>query len=142
MKNLLLKNKAILPETSYFILRFSTGMMMCYYHGWSKITADVSRWEKLGSSLTQWIGSEILNIPLGFMASFAESIGALFIAIGFLSRPAAFLLGFTMLVASSKKIGEVGIDGSELPLLFLMLSIVVLLKGSGKYSVDQYLFKK
>jgi len=115
---------------------------MCYYHGWSKITADVSRWEKLGSSLTQWIGSEILNIPLGFMASFAESIGALFIAIGFLSRPAAFLLGFTMLVASSKKIGEVGIDGSELPLLFLMLSIVVLLKGSGKYSVDQYLFKK
>ena len=140
MKNLLLNNKAILPETSYFILRFCTGIMMCYYHGWSKLLSDASLWEKLGKTLTQWIGIDTLSVPLGLMAAFSESIGALLIAIGLLTRPAAFLLGFTMLVASYKKLSEVGIDGSELPILFLILSLVILLKGPGKYSLDRKLF--
>lgn len=142
MKNLLLSDKVLFPETSYFLLRFCTGIMMCYYHGWSKLLSDTSRWEGLGNALTQWIGLDVLKVPLGFMAAFSESIGGLLIAIGLLTRPAAFLLGITMMVASSKKISEVGIDGSELPLLFLMLSIVILFKGSGKYSLDRTLFKK
>tara|TARA_B100000579_G_C22823612_1_gene851919 strand:- start:473 stop:820 length:348 start_codon:yes stop_codon:yes gene_type:complete len=115
---------------------------MCYYHGWSKLIADSSRWERLGNNLTQWIGFDMLTVPLGFMAAFSESIGALFIAFGLLTRPAAFLLVFTMLVASSKKLLEAGIDGSELPILFLILSLVILFKGSGKYSLDRIFFKK
>ena len=114
--------------------------MMCYYHGWSKLLSDASLWEKLGKTLTQWIGIDTLSVPLGLMAAFSESIGALLIAIGLLTRPAAFLLGFTMLVASYKKLSEVGIDGSELPILFLILSLVILLKGPGKYSLDRKLF--
>lgn len=142
MKNLLLNNKSLFPETSYFILRFFTGIIMCYYHGWSKLLSDSSSWERLGNSLTQWIGLDSLKVTFGFMAAFSESIGALLIAIGFLTRPAAFLLGFTMMVASSKKISEAGIDGSELSLLFLMLSIVILIKGPGKYSLDQTISQK
>ncbi len=142
MKNLLLSTKSFLPETSYIILRFFTGVMMCYYHGWSKLISDSERWEQLGNSLTQWIGFDALNVPLGFMAAFSESIGALFIAFGFMTRPAALLLGFTMLVASSKKLSETGIEGSEMPLLFLMLSFVIYLKGSGRLSLDRLLFKK
>lgn len=107
MKNLLLNKKLLFPETSYFILRFSVGIMMCYYHGWSKLLSDASLWEKLGKTLTQWIGIDTLSVPLGLMAAFSESIGALLIAIGLLTRPAAFLLGFTMLVASYKKLSEV-----------------------------------
>jgi putative oxidoreductase len=142
MKNLLLSTKSFLPETSYIILRFFTGVMMCYYHGWSKLISDSERWEQLGNSLTQWIGFDALNVPLGFMAAFSESIGALFIAFGFMTRPAALLLGFTMLVASSKKLSETGIEGSEMPLLFLMLSLVIYLKGSGRLGLDRLLFKK
>ena len=115
---------------------------MCYYHGWSKLLSDSSCWERLGNNLTQWIGLDSLKVTFGFMAAFSESIGALLIAIGFLTRPAAFLLGFTMMVASSKKISEAGIDGSELSLLFLMLSIVILIKGPGKYSLDQTISQK
>jgi putative oxidoreductase len=142
MKNLLLNNKSFFPETSYFILRFFSGVMMCYYHGWSKLLSDSSRWERLGNAVTQWIGFESLSVGFGFMAAFSESIGALLIAIGLLTRPAAFLLGITMLVASSKKLSEAGIDGSELPILFLILNLVVILKGPGKYSLDHYLLKK
>ena len=140
MKNLLLNKKSLFTETSYLILRFTFGIIMCYYHGWSKLLSDTSRWERLGNTLTKWIGLDVLKIPLGFMAAFSESIGALLIAIGLLTRPAAFLLGITMLVASSKKLSEAGVDGSELPILFLILSLVILLRGPGKYSLDNTLF--
>ncbi len=140
MKNLLLNKKSLFPETSYLILRFTFGIMMCYYHGWSKLLSDTSRWERLGNTLTKWIGLDALKIPLGFMAAFSESICALLIAIGLLTRPAAFLLVITMLVASSKKLSEAGVDGSELPILFLILSLVILLRGPGKYSLDNTLF--
>ena len=140
MNNLLVKNRALFPETSYFTLRFCTGIIMCYYHGWSKLLSDTSRWERLGNSLTQWIGLDSLSVPLGFMAAFSESIGALLIAFGLLTRPAAFLLGITMLVATSKNLMKGGIDGSELPLIFLILCIYILLKGAGKYSLDRKLF--
>jgi putative oxidoreductase len=90
--------------------------------------------------LTQSIGLDVLSVPLGFMAAFSESIGALLIAFGLLTRPAAFLLGITMLVASTKKLSEAGIKGSELPLLYLILCIIILLMGSGKYSLDRKFF--
>ena len=140
MKILLLNNRSLFPDTSYFALRFCTGIFMFYYHGWSKLLSDSSRWEGLGNTLTQSIGLDVLSVPLGFMAAFSESIGALLIAFGLLTRPAAFLLGITMLVASTKKLSEVGIDSSELPLLYLILCIIILLKGSGKYSLDRKFF--
>ena len=70
---------------------------MCYFHGWSKLISDSDRWNRLGLTLTQWIGFENLSTPLGFMATFAESIGSIFIVIGLMTRPMAFLLFFTML---------------------------------------------
>jgi len=141
MKNILVRYKSFWPETSYFILRFSTGLMMCYYHGWSKILGDSDRWARLGNGLTQWIGLDRLNVPLGFMAAFSESIGALFLAVGFMTRPTSFLLAFTMLVATIKNITGVGIEKAELSLLFLILSCVIFMRGSGKCSLDQLFFK-
>ena len=141
MKNILVRYKSFWPETSYFILRFFSGLMMCYYHGWSKILGDSDRWARLGNGLTQWIGLDILNVPLGFMAAFSESIGALFLAVGFMTRPTSFLLAFTMLVATIKNITGVGMEKAELSLLFLILSCVIFMRGSGKYSLDQLFFK-
>ena len=141
MKNLLVGKKSFLPDISYFILRFSTGLMMCYYHGWSKILGDTDRWSRLGNGLTQWIGLEVLNVPLGFLAAFSESIGALLLAVGFMTRSTSFLLAFTMLVATIKNITGVGMEKAELSLLFLILSCVIFMRGSGKYSLDQLFFK-
>lgn len=131
-----------LSSLSYFVFRFSTGLMMCYFHGYGKLTADSERWYRLGKNITQFLSSDTLAIPLGFIASFSESIGALLIAIGLFTRPMAFLLGFTMIVASTKKLSEVGFNGSELPILYLILSLVILIGGSGKYGLDKFILKR
>jgi putative oxidoreductase len=128
-------------DISLLIARVFTGYLMLSLHGWGKITAGTDRWKGLGSGLSDLIGLDFLSIPLGFMASFAESIGALLIILGLTSRPAAFLLAFTMFVAVNKKLPG-GIKGAELPLLFLCLSLVIMLSGAGKYSLDHLLKRK
>ena len=118
-KSLLFSEKTHLNATLLFI-RLCAGFLMVYLHGWSKLMAGTNRWERLGSSLAEAIGLDFMSIPLGFMASFAKSIAAIFLIFGFTTRPAAFLLSFTMLVASIKKL-ELGLKAAELPLLFLLL---------------------
>lgn len=129
------------PHLSLFLARIATGGLMFYLHGWSKLLAGPNRWERLGNTITNFIGLDVLSIPLGFMASFAESIAALLILIGLFTRPASFLLTFTMLVAVFKKLPN-GLKGAELPLLFLTLSVIIMLSGAGKYSIDNYLLNK
>jgi uncharacterized membrane protein YphA (DoxX/SURF4 family) len=108
-------------DVSLLFARLFMGYLMLTLHGWGKITTGTDRWNRLGSSLSDLIGLYFLSIPLGFMASFAKSIGALLIIIGLTTRPAAFLLAFTMFVAVCKKLpGD--IKGTELPALFLCLS--------------------
>ena len=128
-------------DLSALIARIFTGYLMLSLHGWGKITAGTDRWKGLGSGLSDLIGLDFLSIPLGFMASFAESIGAVLIIIGLTTRPAAFLLAFTMFVAVCKKLPG-GIKGAELPALFLCLSLVIMLSGAGKYSFDYFLKQK
>lgn len=128
-------------DLSALIARIFTGYLMLSLHGWGKITAGTGRWKGLGSGLSDIIGLDFLSIPLGFMASFAESIGAVLIIIGLTTRPAAFLLAFTMFVAVCKKLPG-GIKGAELPALFLCLSLVIMLSGAGKYSFDYFLKRK
>lgn len=128
-------------DLSALIARIFTGYLMLSLHGWGKITAGTDRWKGLGSGLSDLIGLDFLSIPLGFMASFAESIGAVLIIIGLTTRPAAFLLAFTMFVAVCKKLPG-GIKGAELPALFLCLSLVIMLSGAGKYSFDYFLKRK
>ena len=138
LNSFLFSNKS-LTNTALLLGRITTGFLMVKLHGWSKLMAGTERWEGLGSQLAEAIGVDFVSIPLGFMASFAESIAAVLIILGLTTRPAAFLLAFTMLVASFKKL-EGGLKAAELPLLFLILSLIILLCGAGKYSLDHRIF--
>ena len=109
-------------------------------HGINKISAGTIKWERLGSALTDLIGFESLKVFFGFMASFAESIGAIFIAFGFLTRFSSSLLFFTMIVASLKHYLEG--DFSELAFIYALICFTLIISGSGKYSVDNILKKK
>lgn len=122
------------------LLRVVPGLLMFFNHGLGKISSGTDRWNRLGHALTDIIGLEFLSVFFGFMASFAESICALFIVLGFLARPSSFLLLFTMVVASLHHI----IDGdfSELALIYALISLVIMINGSGKYSIDKYLFDR
>ena len=118
----------------FLFLRVFAGGMMFYYHGFAKITAGTDRWDRLGSRLSEFIGLDFLSIPLGFMASFSESIAALFIMFGVFIRPSSFLLIFTMLVASLSNIARKGIDGSELSVIYLFLFTIIFIRGNDKFS--------
>lgn len=137
--NFFLFSTKSLTNTALLVGRITTGFLMVKLHGWSKLMAGTERWEGLGSKLAEIIGLDFMSIPLGFMASFAESIAAVLIILGLTTRPAAFLLAFTMMVASFKKF-EGGLKAAELPLLFLTLSLIILLCGAGKYSLDHRIF--
>ena len=125
---------------SLLLLRFIPSIMMIYKHGWNKIISGYEKWNSLGSALTDFIGLEFLNTFFGFMASLSESVGMVFVIVGLFTRPAAFLLLFTMLVASVNHI----VDGKfpELALMYFFVMLVLSISGPGKISLDYHLFSK
>ncbi|MDR3606030.1 MAG: DoxX family protein [Oligoflexia bacterium] len=84
--------------------------------------------------------------PLAFLAIMAESAGALGLIVGLLSRVAAFGVASNMTVAlflslpngffmnwSSNQKGE----GIEYHLLMLCLTLIVMIRGGGAFSLDR-----
>ena len=127
-------------DIGILILRIFPGVVMFLNHGLNKISAGIAKWERLGGALTNLIGFESLKIFFGFMASYAESIGALFIMLGLLTRFSSFLLFFTMIVASLKHYFEG--EFSELAFIYGCIYFALIISGPGKYSVDNILKKK
>lgn len=127
-------------DIGILILRIFPGVVMFLNHGLNKISAGIAKWERLGGALTNLIGFESLKIFFGFMASYAESIGALFIMLGLLTRFSSFLLFFTMMVASLKHYFEG--EFSELAFIYGCIYFALIISGPGKYSVDNILKKK
>ena len=121
-------------------LRVFTGFLMLQNHGLSKITAGTDRWERLGHALTDIIGIDSFHVFFGFLASLAESLGAILISIGLFTRVSSFLLFFTMMIACLKHFFKG--DFSELAFVYAVICIVFIITGSGKYGLDYYFFRK
>ena len=111
---------------------------MVFNHGWGKITAGPEKWDRIGHALTDIIGFEFLSTFFGFMAAFSESVCALLIVFGLFTRPASILLMFTMFVASMNHV----IDGEipELAIMYFAVTLVLILIGPGKFSLDNRYF--
>ena len=96
---------------------------------------------------------ESLDIPLpkinAIMAGGTECVGGLLLALGLFARPAAVPLIFTMLVAywtaDREALNAIGSDPDKFvtaaPFLFLLASLIVLVFGPGKLSLDSLLGK-
>ena len=96
---------------------------------------------------------ESLGIPLpkvnAIMAGGTECAGGLLLALGLFARPAAVPLIFTMLVAywtaDREALNAIGSDPDKFvtaaPFLFLLASLIVLVFGPGKLSLDALLGK-
>lgn len=107
-------------------------------HGYGKILHPFS-----------WMGAESI-VPGIFqaLAALAEFGGGISIILGFLSRLSAFGLICTMVVAvfTSKfingleLIGKKGGPSYELAFVYLILSILFFIVGTGKFSIDKKLF--
>jgi putative oxidoreductase len=76
------------------------------------------------------------------LAVFAEFICSIFLIFGFASRFSAIPLLITMLVAALIVHATDPFIRKELPLLYASIYLVIALAGAGKYSVDNWIFKK
>lgn len=93
---------------------------------------------------------ESLGISSGFFMAIlvgsTEFFGGLALILGLLVRPAAFALFIAMLVAIFSVHINNGLfmsnNGYEYPLSLLVISLMILIDGAGRLSLDNYLVKK
>ncbi|SFV55314.1 DoxX family protein [hydrothermal vent metagenome] len=122
------------PDIAKLLLRISLGVLILF-HGVHKLIYGID-------SVTAMITAEGLPAFLAYGVYIAELIAPIFIILGLYARVAAALLAFNMIVAIYVSYGfaltlsKYGALAWERPLLFLIMSILVILLGSGKYAVN------
>ncbi len=73
---------------------------------------------------------------------FAEVVCSILVMLGFATRLAVIPLIITMLVAAFIVHGDDPFGKKELPLHYVLVYGLLIITGSGKYSIDQWLHKK
>ena len=72
---------------------------------------------------------------------FAELVCGFLVLIGLLTRLSVIPIFITMIVAYFVAHAKDPFDVKQVAFIFLLLSIVIFISGSGKYSVDRLIFK-
>ncbi len=137
-------------DTATMILRVLLGVVF-FPHGMQKLLGWFGGY---GFDGTMGFFTGTLGIPVvfAFLAIIAEGLGSLGLLTGFLTRLSAFGIGVNMVVAifmlhlqhgfymnwSGKQAGE----GYEFHLLVIAMTIVLIIKGGGKWSVDRIVAAK
>lgn len=120
-------------EVGMTVLRVFAGLAMAFSHGLGKLPPN--------EQLIGGVASLGFPAPelFAWSAALSEFIGGLLVAIGLCTRPAAFLMGFTMLVAAFAVHAADPFQKKEMALLYLVISIVFITRGAGRYSIDRFL---
>ncbi|HOE01054.1 MAG TPA: DoxX family protein [Kiritimatiellia bacterium] len=103
-------------------------------HGWAKMFGGLAKHAQFVSSL----GMPAPHV-MAFLSAFAESFAALFLIVGFLTRPAALMVVVNMLVAICVVHLHDGFSKQEAAWLYLVPALFFVLKGAGYWSVDRTL---
>jgi len=127
-------------DIGLLIIRTGLGVGFIYYHGWGKLMGGMERWEGLGGSMERF-GISFWPTFWGFMASFAESIGALFILLGIFTVPMSLLLAITMLVAWTGHIAS-GQGSPAHAFKNMLVALGLVFMGAGRYSLDALIARR
>ncbi len=122
------------------LMRVGIGVTYILIHGGPKLLGGTERWAELGGVMSL-VGIEFMPALWGFLAAFAESVGALLLAVGFLTRPALILLTITMLFAIGAHwiLWEDDWSTTSHALKMAIVFLGLFFVGPGRYSVDQML---
>ena len=103
------------------------------YHGYNEIFGGMM------GRLTQGVAQMGFPTPelFAWAAALSQFAGGLFIIIGFLTRPAAFFVFFTMTVAAFIKHSVDPFNVKELALAYWAMAGALILTGPGKFSIDR-----
>lgn len=127
-------------DLGLLVARIGMGAGFIYYHGWDKLMGGTERWEGLGGAMARF-GLDFWPTFWGFMASFAESIAALFILFGIFFTPMSILIAITMFVAwTGHIVSGNGNPGHSFKNMMVLMAFVF--TGPGKYSIDAWLAAK
>lgn len=126
------------------VLRLPLGLILMA-HGSQKLFGLFGGYGLEGTG--QWMAS--IGFTPGYLmallAGSGEFFGGLALVLGFLTRPAAAVTAFTMLMAMTVHIGNglfVTNNGYEYALMLAVSSIVLFIQGAGRLSVDNLLITK
>lgn len=127
------------------ILRVPVGLILAA-HGAQKLFAWFGGYGLEGTG--QWMTSIGLEPGywLALMAGSAEFFGGIALALGLLTRPAAVVTAFTMLIAIFSVHINNGLfmanNGYEYALTLLVATAALAIQGAGSFSLDNVLAKK
>ncbi|MCC5938437.1 MAG: DoxX family protein [Lunatimonas sp.] len=135
MKQLIFSNKSFGTDIALLILRVGASMMLLT-HGWAKITNFSERLNTFADPIG--LGSA-LSLQL---VIFAEFFCAILLILGFMSRVVLIPLIINMAVITFVVHAGDPFNKQELPLLFLVSFVVLMLTGPGKLSMDAQILRK
>jgi putative oxidoreductase len=119
------------PNIGLLILRVYTGLVLASQHGIGKIPPP--------EKFIQGVGE--LGFPLpevfAWSAGCAEFFGGILLAVGLLTRPAAFFILITMVTAVFGRHAADPFSVKELAAIYGIIAITFLLAGSGRYGIDR-----
>lgn len=125
-------------DIGLLVLRIGIGVMFIF-HGYPKISGGPATWGKIGTTVGIF-GIHFTPVFWGFMSSFAEFFGGIFLIFGLFFRPITMLMTINMIVATSMHLNNgqglaIASHAIEDGILFLSLILI----GPGKYSLDELL---
>lgn len=130
-----LKIQPLNTDMAILLLRLIFGGIFINY-GYSKMMA----YDKILPQFGDVIG---IGSTLSFnLVIFAEFGCGMLVVLGFLTRFATIPIFITMAVAYFIAHAKDSFENKELSFLYLIISIVVFLFGSGKISIDQLIFNR
>jgi putative oxidoreductase len=128
-------------DLGLLVVRVGVGLSMAIFHGWGKISGGTPMWERVGGSMAH-LGIDFLPVMWGFLAAFSEFGCSILLVLGFLFRPAAAMLAFTMLVAVITHLNmppdspSAGWNGASHALELGSVYLMLLLAGPGKLALS------
>ena len=129
------KDRGKAVNVALLILRIGIGVMFLL-HGGPKLAGGTAKWAELGGAMGN-LGITFAPTFWGFCAALAEFGGGIALILGVLTRPAAAMMAFTMLVATvlHLKMGD-GVMGASHAIEDGIVFVFLIISGAGAYSID------
>lgn len=137
-----------LASAGLLVLRAGFGLMMLIGHGWPKIEKFGIEEVKNGWVVPDLLPFSLMSPPVSMMATIGAEVGAAaLLVLGLATRPAAFVLGFAMLVAAFQVHGAdpffmAGGGSKEPAILYLIPCLALIVSGAGLWSLDAVVYKE